>query len=153
MPFGAQRGKKACLGTSFGRTTLMSRKLLVVEADPSTRDLLADALTSWGFSVLTAATGRQALALLVTEAMGSMPIEGVLLDLDINGLDPLTTLRDIRDRHETLPVVIIASAGTGNLAEQATQEGAVAVVRKPVNRSQLHETIQLFFRPGGAMDA
>jgi DNA-binding response OmpR family regulator len=131
----------------------MPKKLLVVEADPNTRVFLEKALAAWGYAVLTAATGRQALALLVTEAMGSVPIEGVLLDLDIDGLDALTTLRDIRDRHETMPVIILASASADDRAEQAVREGAVAVVRKPVNRSQLHETIQLFFRPGGAMDA
>jgi DNA-binding response OmpR family regulator len=131
----------------------MSKKLLVVEADPSTRVFLEDALAASGYTVLTAATGRQALALLVTEAMGSMPIDGVLLDLDIDGLDALTTLRDIRDRHETMPVIILASALAEDRAEQAVREGAVAVIRKPLNRSQLQETIQLFFRPGSAMDA
>jgi DNA-binding response OmpR family regulator len=124
----------------------MANRVLVVEADDELRRMLNDALTQWGFAVATASSGRQALALLVTEAVGSDPIDGVLLDLELSGLDALVTLRDIRDRHDTLPVVVLSDGADQQRIDTAMRSGAVATVRKPVDLDLLRQIAHVFFR-------
>jgi DNA-binding NtrC family response regulator len=129
----------------------MSKTLLVVEADPDLRKFLSEALEALDFAVVTAATGRQALARLVTEAVSRAPVDGILLDLEVTGVDALTTLRDIRDRHEGIPVVIISEGRDADRVTTAMQDGAVAVLRKPVNLDLLRQIAQVFFNAGGPL--
>jgi CheY-like chemotaxis protein len=105
----------------------MSKTLLVVEADRGLQKLLTDTLTTLQFAVITARTGREALAFLVTEAVSRGPVDGILLDLELGGLDALTTLKDIRDRHEGIPVIIISDGTESKRVAAAMQYGAVVI--------------------------
>jgi DNA-binding NtrC family response regulator len=127
----------------------MPKTLLVVEADPDLRMLLTDTLAGLQFAVVTARTGREALALLVTEAVSRGPVDGILLDLELGGLDALTTLKDIRDRHEGIPVVIISNGRDADRVAAAMQYGAVALLQKPVDLDLLRQIVQVFFDAHG----
>jgi two-component system, sensor histidine kinase LadS len=80
------------------------RTLLVVEDVAESRALLAGMLQAAGFTVIAAASGREALARLGT------PVELVLTDQFMPDGDGWEVLRSVRARSPTLPVVLVSAA-------------------------------------------
>ena len=78
--------------------------MLVVEDDPGNRDVLARAFQAEGFTVVSVASGQEAIAR-ATES----PPAVVLLDLLLPDLDPLEIVQGVR-RAGTNPVVVVVSA-------------------------------------------
>lgn len=76
--------------------------------------------------------GATALELLDTEQ-----IDLVLLDILMPGMDGLETLRRIKDRHPSLPVIMVTATSTIEHVIAALREGADDFVRKPVDLDEL----------------
>jgi CheY-like chemotaxis protein len=113
--------------------------VLVAEDDHEIREALEALLSEVGYHVLTAADGKQALELL-RRLDGSPDFPRVmLLDLMMpvmNGWEVLTELK--RDASlSRLPVVVVSA-----FADQAPRDGVRAVLRKPVQVSQLLSALE-----------
>ncbi len=111
----------------------MDATVLVAEDDHEIREAVEVLLSEVGYRVLTAADGRQTLELL-RKLVGTTDFPAVLL-LDLmmpvmNGWEVLTELR--ANPKLALPVVIVSA-----FADQAPKEGVQAVLKKPVQVSQL----------------
>ena len=76
--------------------------------------------------------GEAALALLETE-----PIDLVLLDILMPGMDGLEVLRRIKDRTPSLPVIMVTASSAIDHVITALREGADDFVRKPVDLDEL----------------
>ncbi|WP_309889684.1 response regulator [Archangium sp.] len=116
----------------------MTRPLLVVDDDTDLREALEEVLRDAGYTVLAAGNGREALEVLAR----ARPLPGlVLLDMMMPVLDGLGFSQEMRTVPEwkDIPVVVF-SASAGNAAV-ASQVGARAYLRKPVDVEVLLETI------------
>jgi two-component system OmpR family response regulator len=78
--------------------------LLVVEDDPSIRELLATSLRFAGFDVLTAATGNEAL-----RAVERRSPDLILLDVMLPDRDGFDVLRWLRSGGQTVPVLFLTA--------------------------------------------
>lgn len=114
----------------------MSARILLVDDDTSLLKLLSLRLTSSGYQVTCAESGREALSLLNEE------IDLMLTDLRMEGMDGLELFDQVQKRRPDLPVVIITAHGSIPDAVKATQEGVFAFLTKPINREELLETIE-----------
>jgi DNA-binding response OmpR family regulator len=95
------------------------------------------------YRVSIARNGVEALRVLERE-----PVDAVVLDLMMPLLDGESTLREVRARGWTVPV-IIASAAT-HLPARASTSGAVAWLQKPFNVGDLENALTLAVRePNG----
>lgn len=84
--------------------------ILYVEDDELTRAAVAGRLRRRGYEVLEAGTGEEALAL----AAQSDDLEGVILDIELPGINGLETFRQLRDARPRLAAVVCsASLPTG----------------------------------------
>lgn len=113
------------------------RDVLIVDDDPDIRDALGECLRYEGYGVHAAVDGRDALDRL---EFGLRP-DVILLDLMmpvLNGFDVLQALRK-RPDWKTIPVVVV-SANRGYEAEDL--EGAVSILRKPVNVDRLIAVVE-----------
>ncbi|MEO1338763.1 MAG: response regulator, partial [Myxococcota bacterium] len=81
------------------------RTILVIDDDARIRDLVAEYLSSRGFSVLTAEDGEQGLA----KASGG-GIDLIVLDVMMPGKDGFEVVRDLRKRAAT-PVIMLTARG------------------------------------------
>ncbi|RPI03850.1 MAG: response regulator, partial [Zetaproteobacteria bacterium] len=75
-----------------------------------------------------------------TTALGFLDTEQidlVLLDILMPGMDGLETLRQIKDRHPSLPVIMVTATSTIDHVIAALREGADDFVRKPVDLDEL----------------
>ncbi len=101
--------------------------LLVVDDDDAVRDITANFLRDAGYHVVEAASGTVALALLQT----AEPVDLVVTDLAMPGMDGTALTRALREIRPNLPVVFV----TG-YADQHDLDGEI-VVQKPFTAATL----------------
>jgi DNA-binding NtrC family response regulator len=126
---------------------MSQHSILVIEDDNAFREMLCGVLETAGFSVKTAANGREATKLLAKETFTL-----VLTDLLMPEKDGLEVLMDMHKKHADLP--IIAMSGGGRVPKEellrfARHLGARAILEKPFTETQLLSAItkQLGKRP------
>jgi two-component system, NtrC family, response regulator AtoC len=104
----------------------MSDKILVVDDEPSNRNILRQELTHNGYVVETAADGSEAL-----KKVESSPPNLVILDYMMPGLSGLDVLKELRKREDDTPVIMITAYGTVDRAVEAMKEGAYDFITRP----------------------
>ena len=106
----------------------------IVLASASTRR--KELLEQIGYRIVTAPHGRAALALVAEHD----DLAAMITDLSMPEMDGLTTIRALRARGLTLP--IIASSGLGtDRAEAALEAGADVFLAKPYTAERLSTTL------------
>jgi CheY-like chemotaxis protein len=103
--------------------------VLVVDDHESFLSFIQHGLTRHGYRPVTATSGAEALRLLAAE-----PIEIVVTDVIMPGMDGIELLREIRARYPDLPVIAMTGAGDGLRFPVTTLMhvlGARAVLAKP----------------------
>jgi two-component system response regulator AtoC len=100
--------------------------VLVVDDEELIRWSLEQHLGRLGYAVRTAEHGKRALEVMADE----MP-DLVLLDLRMPELDGMGTLRAMRERGWTVPVIVLTAFGAFETAVESTKLGAVAFLAKP----------------------
>jgi CheY-like chemotaxis protein len=115
------------------------KRILLVDGDPGIRDMLKDYLEKNGHEVETADDGLEAL-----EKLKQFGYDSVVTNYNIPKVDGLEVLRQVKKDKPTLPVVMIADAGTGGeLAARALSAlGAQALLNKPFNVQDLESLVK-----------
>ena len=101
-------------------------RVLVVDDEQPVRELLARFLDSQGFQAAQAATAEEALALLERE-----PVEVVLSDVQMPGMNGLSLLSEIRRRYPDVAVLMLTACEDVSMAVDAMKAGALDYVTKP----------------------
>jgi diguanylate cyclase (GGDEF)-like protein len=104
--------------------------LLLVDDDERNRDALSRRLVRNGYSVLTAASGADALAM-----VGAHRVDAVLLDVMMPGMSGIETLRRLRQSRSAadLPVIMVTANDSSRDVVEALDLGANDYVTKPVD--------------------
>ncbi|TCL56035.1 two-component system response regulator AtoC/two-component system nitrogen regulation response regulator NtrX [Hydrogenispora ethanolica] len=121
------------------------RVILVVDDEAGMRESLCEILARDGYANLTAGDGWQAIQLVQEK-----PVDLVLLDIKMPGLDGIETLKRIKALHEQLPVVMVTGYGTIESAVQAMKYGAKDYITKPFVISNLRNVITENLKPPAA---
>jgi two-component system, NtrC family, response regulator AtoC len=110
---------------------VVSDRILVVDDDAALRDSLALLLASEGYEVVTAADAPRALACLET------PVDVVLCDVRMPGMDGLELLPELIRRLPGAPVLLMSAYGSGDLAVEALKRGAFDYLAKPFQPAEV----------------
>jgi len=106
--------------------------VLVVEDDASLRLGLTKTLRSEGYAVRTAATGPEGL-----EAALGEPLDLVLLDLMLPGMNGFEILEELRRRDVELPIILLTAKGAEEDKVRGLGLGADDYVVKPFGIAEL----------------
>jgi two-component system, NtrC family, response regulator AtoC len=109
----------------------VSDRILVVDDDAALRDSLALLLAAEGYEVVTAADAPSALACLET------PVDVVLCDVRMPGMDGLELLPELIRRLPGAPVLLMSAYGSGDLAVEALKRGAFDYLAKPFQPAEV----------------
>jgi len=107
-------------------------KILVIDDEASTRDLLKMSLESDGYTVFMAEDGPKGLEIFARENPSV-----VLTDIKMPGMDGIEVLRRVKEQNPDTEVVVITGHGEMNLAIQALQNGATDFIVKPISEKAL----------------
>lgn len=100
--------------------------ILVVEDDPTISETLEYNLRREGFSVLVAASGADGLKL----ALANRP-DLVLLDLMLPGIDGFKVCRELREKDQALPILMITALQDEANMVKGFRSGADDYITKP----------------------
>ena len=109
-------------------------RLLVVDDDPSVRDLLARTLTQADYDVDTAEDGPAAL-----ERLRAAAYDLLITDLRMPGMDGLSVIREARRIRPDIAVVIITGHSTEASAIEAINIGVAGYLTKPFRLPRILE--------------
>jgi CheY-like chemotaxis protein len=121
---------------------LVGRKVLVVDDDVRNIFALSSVLERRGMTVLTAGTGREAIATL--EATPEVAI--VLMDIMMPEMDGYETMQVIRQNSlfRRLPIIALTAKAMKGDREKCLEAGASEYLAKPVNTEQLLSALRVW---------
>ena len=141
----------------------MSR-ILVIDDDDAVRESMQRMLRAAGYTVQTAASGEEGLAM----ARGGA-FDVILSDMRMPGISGVDVLRQLREQRVDSSFIVMTGFGTVDTAVESMKLGAVDFVQKPFFRDELLmrvraaaerrqlarqvDLLQRHIRPGGTLEA
>jgi signal transduction histidine kinase/CheY-like chemotaxis protein/ABC-type amino acid transport substrate-binding protein len=122
------------------RADFQSLVALAVDDNPLALDILREILQSIGLTVLTASSGAQALTILHERQDHRQPVNLVVMDWKMPGIDGIETTRRINKfiPSDKMPVIIMATAyDKDSVYSEAITVGIRQVLTKPISPSLL----------------
>lgn len=111
--------------------------VLAVDDDPNMHRLVQLYLKQENIVVTAVSSGRMAL-----HKLDSDKFDLVISDIQMPQMDGIALVQKIRNRKNTVPVIIISAFGTQSQAKKALEAGANSVLEKPFEQEQLINTIK-----------
>ncbi len=117
----------------------MAYDILIVDDEADIRVLTAGILEDEGFLTREAANSSAALTAVETRRPNL-----ILLDIWLHGseLDGLGILRVVKERHPSVPVVMMSGHGTIETAVAAIREGAYDFIEKPFTADRMIQVVE-----------
>ena len=119
-------------------------RVLIVDDDRAILKVLASQLAQDGIRTFEAESGEQALALL-----DSQPVDVVLTDLRMPGMDGMTLLTRIARSWPEVPVIVLTAYGSIQLAVETMKAGAADFIIKPFDRDEVLFVVRKVFTSVG----
>ncbi|WP_068399559.1 response regulator transcription factor [Kribbia dieselivorans] len=125
----------------MGVTTTPEAKLLIVEDEPSIRDLLATSLRFAGFEVSTAEDGEKALDVARHE-----PVDLVVLDIMLPDTDGFSVTSTLRNEGVTAPIVFLTARDSLDDKVKGLTVGGDDYITKPFSLEEVVARIRAVLR-------
>ncbi len=135
---------------------LSGRRVLVVDDNPVNREVLLYQMRSWNMNAQEAASGFEAIGLINAAAAAAAPIDLVIMDLHMPGINGMETARRMLKENEAeSPSTILLSSSTLKIDVESLREAGIsASLNKPYRQNDLlekiYETLDLKRRGKGA---
>ena len=120
----------------------MPKKVLIVEDNEDTRGFMRFLVESYGYQVIEAADGIEAL-----ERFKHQHPDVVLMDISLPFVDGLTAAKAIRelDVLGKVPIIVVSAFGKA-YREKALEAGCNDLVSKPIDFDVLHPLIEKYLK-------
>jgi signal transduction histidine kinase/CheY-like chemotaxis protein len=117
--------------------------LLVVDDNATNRHILTKTLEKWRMRPVEANSGREALDLVEARAAVGDPIQLILLDAEMPGMDGFETAERLSEGSiPAPPMIMLRSAGSAADAARARGIGISVYLNKPVRRDELLKAVR-----------
>ncbi|MDO5536206.1 MAG: sigma-54 dependent transcriptional regulator [Desulfovibrionaceae bacterium] len=117
--------------------TTTSATVLVVDDDDAHRGMLRMMLKSWGYTVVEAADGDEAV-----EAVRKDSFDAVLTDVRMGRTDGISAMKQILSYNPSLPVILMTAYSSVETAVDALRVGAYDYLIKPLDFDALKDTLK-----------
>jgi CheY-like chemotaxis protein len=120
---------------------LEQKVILVVEDNPVNMELVVDLLDSYGYQVLKAINGNEAIQI----ARDRCP-DLILMDIQLPGMSGLTATKILKqdDATKNIPVVALTAFAMGADELKAREAGCCGFITKPINTRELPRQVSEF---------
>ncbi len=107
-------------------------KVLVVDDEKDFVEMFSLRLEENGEKVFTAYSGKEALS-----ALEKQPIDIVILDIKMPGMDGIDTLREIKKKIPLVEVILLTGHGSTETAVEGMRLGAFDYLMKPADFKEI----------------
>jgi len=114
--------------------------VLVVDDEPEFRELTVKMLKRRGIEARGAENGEEAL-----EILQRAPLDVVLLDVKMPGMDGIETLRQIRIQNPLVEVVLLTGHASVESGIEGMKQGAFDYLMKPIELEPLLEKLSFAY--------
>ena len=113
---------------------------MIVDDQETILFFLRDRLEQLGFAIFTASSATEALELLQKDSF-----QGILLDLEMPGMDGLSMLDQLQKESNSAPVIVMSADPTQTAMIKAIEAGARDYLTKPISYEILkYKCLRLF---------
>jgi two-component system phosphate regulon response regulator PhoB len=121
-------------------------RVLVVDDEPGTVDMLKLYFEMFGFAVTTAFLGGEALA-----AVEAQLPDVIVLDLMLPDMDGLFVCKRLREKSDTsnIPVIMLSARSAKEDVQRGYEAGATLYLKKPVDLNKLLVDVKRLIAAGG----
>ena len=116
-------------------------KILLVDDDDLLRHSLQAIFLYTGYDVRVASSGEEAI-----EHASHYPFDVLVTDYRMEDMDGLCLCRELRKLGKKFSAVLISGYSDEQMMEEARQEGVANIFAKPLNLTQLEDTIATVVR-------
>ncbi|MGN7253354.1 response regulator transcription factor [Arthrobacter sp. SAFR-014] len=121
-------------------------RILIADDEPRIAAFLAKGLTAAGYTTTQVSDGVKAL-----DYATSGEFDLLILDITMPRMDGLTVLKNLRDMHSTIPVIVLTAADSLESTVAALDGGADDHMTKPFRFEELLSRIKLRLRGAQAV--
>jgi DNA-binding response OmpR family regulator len=116
------------------------KRILIVDDEPAITQALATLLRQAGYMVMTAQSGREALAQLAAEP------DLMVLDIMMPDLDGYAVCRAVREKSNYVPIIMLTAKDAPGNRAAGLELGADAYLTKPFEPGELLAQVRALFR-------
>ncbi|BCB96695.1 hypothetical protein JZK55_16170 [Dissulfurispira thermophila] len=116
-------------------------RVLIVDDEPMTRDLISSILSSKGHVCTTAPDGVEALDKARVEKF-----DAAITDIVMPGMDGITLTRELKKLNPFLPIMVITGFTDEHYYEESINAGATDFINKPFSIAELLARFQRMMR-------
>src|SRR3984957_438219 len=118
-------------------------RVLVVEDEKKTASFVRKALQAEGFAVDVCQNGDEAITVVM-----ATPFDGIVLDIMLPGRDGLSVLRQLREKKNQTPVLLLSARGEVDERVEGLNAGADDYLPKPFALEELIARVRSLGRRG-----
>src|SRR5262245_51037077 len=115
----------------------MAFRVLVLDDEKSARESMREALEAGGYEVVTSSTAPEAL-----EAQRSFDPDVIVSDVNMPGMNGWAFLRELGERPEAPPSIMVTSHGSQEVAVESLRQGAFDYITKPFDPEQFRKSVR-----------
>jgi DNA-binding NtrC family response regulator len=112
-------------------------RILIVDDDHAMRLALSESLESFGYGIVAAENGREALSIFQKSKFNL-----VVTDMRMPGMTGIEVLQGVKKLSKDVPVILITAYGTVSTAVEAMKEGAAEFIMKPFSLDELEAVVE-----------
>ena len=124
-------------------------RILIAEDDPVSREVLVNCLQRWGYEVVIAHNGHEAMSVMRSANAPALAV----LDWMMPGMDGIEVCRRLREINKAVYVIFLTSLGTKQNILQALEAGTDDYLLKPFDTFTLQTRIRVGLRVIGLQTA
>ncbi len=114
-----------------------STTILVVDDDRDSRDIAATMLERAGYRTRRAESGTECLRIVESE-----PIDLVLLDVMMPGMDGFEVCAKLREAGKRVPIILLTARDDMDARLEGMHQGVSEFLTKPINRLELFARVR-----------
>jgi CheY-like chemotaxis protein len=120
------------------------KRVLVVEDNEMNMQLVEFLLEEGGYQIVKAASGEEAMAV----ARGSEPVDLILMDIHLPGVDGLSVVRELKrdERTRRVPILALTAHAMRGDKDRFLQAGCDGYISKPIDVKTFLASIEPFVR-------
>jgi len=122
---------------------MVTKRILLVDDEEELLEAMKIRLVSWGYDVVTATTGEEAVSFAQEK---NKPLDAIILDIMMPGIGGIEALRRIRAFNKKLPVFILTAYSSEESFKEAESLGISGYIPKGSEFANASEAIRVVLK-------